>query len=65
MTEYRVNESRLRDQQQEWTREAACTKNHSGHLVLKIAAGAVVGLVAYAVLTSLKDIKRYIRMTQM
>lgn len=33
--------------------------------MLKIFAGAVVGMVALGVLTSLKDIKRYIRIRQM
>jgi hypothetical protein len=65
MTEYRVNESKLREQQQEGAREDSCATQSSGHLVLKILAGAVVGLVAWGVITSLGDIKRYIRMTRM
>jgi hypothetical protein len=65
MTEYRVNESKLREQQQEEAREDSCVTQSSGHLVLKILAGAVVGLVAWGVITSLGDIKRYIRMTRM
>ena len=64
MTEYRVNESKLREQQHELAREAPRC-NHASHLVLKVVAGAVVGLVAFGVITSLSDIKRYIRMRQM
>lgn len=65
MTEYRVDEPRLRERQQDWEREAECANRSSGHLVLKIIAGAVVGIVALGVITSLNDIKRYIRMTRM
>jgi hypothetical protein len=65
MTEYRDNETKLREQQQEWAREDSCAPQSSGHLVLKILAGAVVGLVAWGVITSLGDIKRYIRITRM
>ena len=65
MTEYRVNESKLKEQQQDWLHDASCAKRSSGHLMLKIVAGAVVGMVALGVITSWKDIKRYIRIRQM
>ena len=64
MTDYRVDESKMREQQ-EWPREVSRAKHSSGHVVLKVIAGAAIGLVAYGVLTSLHDIKRYIRMTRM
>ena len=64
MTEYRVNESKMKEQQHELGRESPRC-NHSSHLVLKVVAGAMVGLVAFGVITSLNDIKRYIRMRQM
>jgi len=64
MTDYRIDESKMREPQ-EWPREAARAKHSSGHLVLKVIAGAVVGLVALGVVSSLHDIKRYIRMRQM
>lgn len=64
MTEYRVDESKMREQQ-EWPREASPAKHSSSHVILKVIAGAVVGLVALGIVTSLSDIKRYIRMTRM
>lgn len=64
MSDYRVDERIMREQQ-EWPREASRAKQSSSHVVLKVIAGAAIGLVAYGVLTSLHDIKRYIRMTRM
>jgi alkylation response protein AidB-like acyl-CoA dehydrogenase len=38
MTEYRVNESKLREQQQEEAREDSCATQSSGHLYIRIEA---------------------------
>lgn len=64
MADYRVDERIMREQR-EWPREVSRAKHSSDHVVLKVIAGAAIGLVAYGVLTSLHDIKRYIRMVRM
>lgn len=64
MSEYRVSETKLREQQG-LARETSRAVQANGHLVWKIIAGAAVGMIALGVITSFSDIKRYIKMTRM
>ncbi len=64
MSEHRVSETRLREQQ-EMAAEAGRARRSSGHLVWKIVGGAALALVATTLITSLHDIRRYIRITRM
>lgn len=64
MGDQRVAETKLREQQ-ELAAEAAHIGRSSGHLVLKIVGGAALALVAAGLITSLNDIRRYIRIRRM
>ncbi len=67
MSEDRMSETKLRERQDRAARAAEATKSgqSSGHLVWKIVGGAAAALVATGLLTSLHDIRRYIRMRRM
>jgi hypothetical protein len=56
-------ETRLREPQERVAANRATQK--SGHLVWKIVGGAVLALVATGVITSLHDIRRYIKISTM
>jgi hypothetical protein len=64
MSEHRVSETKLREQQ-ELAAEAARISRSSSHLVWKILGGAAIALVAAGLVASMKDIKRYIRIARM
>jgi hypothetical protein len=66
MGEERGSETKLRAQQELAAEARAIQANHSsGHLVWKIVGGAALALVATGLLTSLHDIRRYIRISRM
>jgi Family of unknown function (DUF6893) len=64
MGENRVGETKLREQQ-ELAAEANRSKPSANHLVWKIVGGAALALVAAGLITSLSDIRRYIRISRM
>ena len=64
MSENRVSETKLREQQ-EIAAEADRAKRTSGHLVWKIVGGAALALAATGLIASLHDIRRYIRIRRM
>ena len=64
MSEYKMSETKLREQQ-ELAAEATKTGKSSGHLVWKIVGGAALALGATALIASLHDIRRYIRISRM
>jgi len=64
MSENRMSETKLREQQ-ELATKAAEGKNLSGHVVWKIVGGAALALAATGLLVSLKDIQRYIKISRM
>lgn len=64
MEEKKLGETKLREQQ-ERARESARASQPSGHLVWKIVGGAAIALVAAGLITSLNDIRRYIRISRM
>lgn len=64
MSQNRMPETRLRENQEIATREAEC-RTSNGHLVLKVVGGVVLALAVTAVLTSLHDIRRYLRIVRM
>ena len=66
MSEQRVGETKLREQQ-ELARERAreLCGHTSGHLVWKIVGGMALAVVAAGVIASLDDIKRYIKISTM
>ncbi len=59
-----MGETRLREQQ-ELAAEATRIKRSSNHLVWKIVGGAALALAAAGIITSLHDIRRYIRISRM
>jgi len=64
MSAIKLEEVKLKEgQSSEKTR--APEPPRSKHLIWKIAGGAAVALVAAGVLTSLHDIRRYIRISRM
>ena len=63
MGEYNGRETKLREQQERAAANRATQK--SGHLVWKIVGGAALALLATGVITSLHDIRRYIRISTM
>jgi hypothetical protein len=66
MSENRTSETRLREQQEIAARTAAArTGPSSGHLVWKIVGGVALALAATTLITSLHDIRRYIRISRM
>jgi hypothetical protein len=67
MSENRVSETKLREQQELAARAAktADAGPSSGNLVWKIVGGAALALVATTLITSLHDIRRYIRISRM
>jgi hypothetical protein len=68
MSENKVSETKLREQQ-ELAAEAARAGRSSGqssrHLVWKIVGGMALALAATSLITSLHDIRRYIRISRM
>jgi hypothetical protein len=64
MSENRMRETKLREQQ-ELAARAAESNQSSGHLVWKIVGGAALALAATALISSLHDIRRYIRISRM
>jgi hypothetical protein len=67
MSENRMSETKLREQRELAARavEATKTGRSSSHLVWKIVGGAALALAVTSLVTSLHDIRRYIRMTRM
>lgn len=64
MGENKIGETKLREQQELAAKGARATQA-SGHLVWKVVGGAVLALVATGFITSLHDIRRYIRISRM
>jgi hypothetical protein len=64
MSENRMHETKLREQQ-ELAAEAAKSRQSSGHLVWKVVGGVALALAACTLITSLHDIRRYIRIMRM
>lgn len=64
MSENKVSETKLA-QQQAQASESARANHSSGHLVWKIVGGMALALVATGLITSLHDIRRYIRIMRM
>ncbi|MDQ2974434.1 MAG: hypothetical protein M3R69_03365 [Acidobacteriota bacterium] len=67
MSENKVSETRLREQQ-ELAAEARARRSpeqSSGHLVWKIVGGMALAVAATTLITSLHDIRRYIRISRM
>ena len=64
MTENRMRETKLREQQ-ELAAQAAESRRSSGHLVWKVVGGVVLAVAATTLITSLHDIRRYIRISRM
>ncbi len=64
MIKNKMAETKLREQQ-EMAAEAGRAKLTSGHLVWKIVGGAALALATTALITSLHDIRRYIRIRRM
>lgn len=67
MSENRMGETKLREQQELAARERAreVCGHSSGHLVWKIVGGMALAVVAAGVIASLHDIRRYIRISSM
>ncbi|HEV7475720.1 MAG TPA: hypothetical protein VGN90_16820 [Pyrinomonadaceae bacterium] len=65
MSENKVSETKLAEQQARAAEASEARCQPSGHLVWKIIGGAVLALVAAGVITNLHDIKRYIRISTM
>jgi hypothetical protein len=66
MSENRMSETKLREQQELAARDRAReTCNHPAHLVWKIVGGMALAVVAAGVIASLQDIRRYIRISTM
>jgi hypothetical protein len=67
MQEVRLGETKLREQQERAAQarasQAAC--DHPSHLAWKIVGAALLGLAATAVITSMHDIRRYVRIMRM
>jgi hypothetical protein len=64
MGDYRRSETKLREQMEHAANPNRATQS-SGHLVWKIVAGAAAGLVIFGLVTSMHDIRRYIRISRM
>jgi hypothetical protein len=64
MSQNRMRETKLREQQ-ELAAKAAESKRSPGHLVWKVVGGVALALAATAVISSLHDIRRYIRISRM
>ncbi len=64
MREYRMSETKLREQQA-LASESAQPRPSSNHLIWKIVGGVVLAVAATTLITSLNDIRRYIRITRM
>jgi uncharacterized protein DUF6893 len=65
MEEKKMGETKLREQQERAAMESARASQPSGHLVWKIIGGAALALAAAGLITSLQDIRRYIRISRM
>jgi hypothetical protein len=66
MSETKVSETKLREQlERAADARAAQACNHPAHLVWKIVGGMALAVVAAGLLASLKDIKRYIKISTM
>jgi hypothetical protein len=63
MSEYRTGDTKLREQQE--LVKAARATSSSKHTVWKIIGVAVVAVAATTLITSLHDIRRYIRISRM
>jgi len=64
MSENRTSETKLREQQELAAKAGECAPS-SGHHVWKIVGGVALAVVVTGVVTSLHDIRRYIRMMRM
>lgn len=64
MSENRMSETKLREQQERAARSAKSGQS-SGHLVWKIVGGVVLALAATTLIASIQDIRRYIRISRM
>jgi len=66
MKETRMAETNLREQQERAAEARAKeTCQHPSHLAWKIVGGMALAAVAAGVLASLKDIKRYVKISTM
>jgi hypothetical protein len=67
MSEYRMSETNLREQQERAAKagKSATTCNSSAHLIWKIVGGAALALAAVTLINNLHDIRRYIRISRM
>ena len=64
MSDYRMRETKLREQQ-ELAARAAESRRSSGHLAWKVVGGMALAVAATTLITSLHDIRRYIRISRM
>jgi hypothetical protein len=64
MSENRISESRLREQQ-ELAKQRACAPKSSAGLAWKVVGGLALAVVAVGLITSLHDIRRYIKISTM
>jgi hypothetical protein len=64
MSENRLPETRLREQQEIAARQAESCQI-SGNTVWKVVAGVALAVGAAVLLTSLNDIRRYVRIMRM
>jgi len=64
MSENRISEGRSRAQQ-ELANQRACAPKTTSGLVWKVVGGMALAVVAVGLITSLNDIRRYIRISSM
>ena len=65
MSENRVGETKLREQQERAVEKSRACEHSSAHLAWKIVGGMALAVVAVGVIRSLDDIRRYIRISTM
>jgi hypothetical protein len=67
MSENRMGETKLREQQERAARsaKAATTCQSPAHVVWKIVGGAALAFAAITLIANLDDIRRYIRISRM
>lgn len=65
MSETRVSETKLAEQQARALESSRATQTSNGHLVLKVLGGMALALVAAGLIASANDIKRYIKISTM
>ncbi|HSS20528.1 MAG TPA: hypothetical protein VLL54_10670 [Pyrinomonadaceae bacterium] len=65
MSDSKVNETKLAEQQARANEDVRAPQPSNGHLVLKVVGGMALALVAVGLIASANDIKRYIRISTM